>query len=258
MRNSARFIPSLFTILNLFSGFLSIINTANHNMEQACLFVIYASLFDALDGVAARFTRTSSRFGVELDSLADLVSFGTAPSFILYQFYFSRLGGIGIALSSLIMLFGAIRLAKFNARLVGFDKRYFSGVPIPLAALTVVSFFLFYYGSPGYSGSARLSDVFVYGMTFLLPLLMVSAFKYDTLPKFTLKEMKNHPVKFIFIFLIMIMITVTRGEGLFAFCLFYLSTGIFRSIINISRKKFRPYSKPHEDKGEEYTYKTTN
>ena len=73
MRNSTKFIPSLFTILNLFCGFLSIINAAENNLDQACLFVIYATLFDAFDGVVARFTGTSSKFGVELDSLSDLV-----------------------------------------------------------------------------------------------------------------------------------------------------------------------------------------
>ena len=255
MRNSTRFIPSLFTILNLFCGFLSIIYTAEHNLTQACLFVIYASLFDAVDGIAARFTRTSSRFGVELDSLADLVSFGAAPSFILYRFYFFGLDGIGIALASLVLLFGAIRLARFNARLVGFDKNYFSGVPVPLAALTIASFFLFYYVA-GFSQQS--SDIFIYVMTFLLPVLMVSNFKYDTFPRFTPFEIKKHPVKFIFIFLIIIMIAVTRGEGLFAFCLFYLSTGIFRSLVNITRKKLRSSSKPREDKGEEYTYKPTD
>jgi CDP-diacylglycerol--serine O-phosphatidyltransferase len=255
MRNSARFIPSLFTILNLFCGFLSIIYSAEHNLAQACLFVIYASLFDAVDGIAARFTRTTSKFGVELDSLADLVSFGAAPSFILYRFYFFRLDGIGIALASLVLLFGAIRLARFNARLVGFDKNYFSGVPVPLAALTIASFFLFYYGT---AFSREVNDIFIYVMIFLLPVLMVSNFKYDTFPRFSPFEMKKHPVKFIFIFLIIVIIAVTRGEGLFAFCLFYLSTGIFRSLVNITRKKFRASSKLHEDKGEEFRYKTTN
>jgi CDP-diacylglycerol--serine O-phosphatidyltransferase len=96
------------------------------------------------DGVVARFTGTSSKFGVELDSLADLVSFGVAPSFILYKVYFFSLDGLGIALSALIMIFGALRLARFNAQLVGFDKNYFSGVPVPIP-VTVSSFILYYY-----------------------------------------------------------------------------------------------------------------
>ena len=87
----------------------------------------------------------STSLSKELDSLADLVSFGVAPSFILYKIYFFSLDGFGIALSALIMIFGAIRLARFNAQLVGFDKSYFSGVPVPIPAVTVSSFVLYYY-----------------------------------------------------------------------------------------------------------------
>jgi CDP-diacylglycerol--serine O-phosphatidyltransferase len=247
MKNSMRFIPSLFTILNLFCGFLSIINAANNDINNACLFVIYASLFDAFDGVVARFTGTSSRFGVELDSLADTVSFGAAPSFIMYKFYFIHLDGIGIAVSALIMIFGALRLARFNSQMVGFDKNYFSGVPVPITALTVSSFFLFHFNR---SFSPDISYIFVYVLTFLLPVLMVSRLKYDTTPKFSRREFREHPVKMILVVLIIIMILVTRGEGLFPFCIFYLSTGIFRGARNIVRKTFfrkRHVDNPSED-----------
>lgn len=232
MRYPAKFMPSLFTILNLFSGFLSILYTANDDLTQACMFIIYASLFDAFDGVVARFTHTSSRFGVELDSLSDVVSFGAAPSFILYKFYFSNLDGIGIAVASLVMIFSALRLARFNAQLVGFDKNYFIGVPVPVSAITISSFFLFYFNK-NFSGS--LSSTFVYIIAISLPILMMSRLKYDTLPKFTVKEIKLHPVKSIFIFLIILFIIFTRGDGLFIFCLFYLISGIFRSGINIQK-----------------------
>ena len=254
MRNSTKFLPSLFTILNLFCGFLSIINAASNNLDQACLFVIYATLFDAFDGVVARFTGTSSKFGVELDSLSDLVSFGVAPSFIMYKAYFYHLDGIGIALAALIMIFSALRLARFNAQLVGFDKNYFSGVPVPITALTVVSFFLFHYNK-NFSGDISL--VFVYILTFLLPVLMVSKLKYDITPKFSKREFKLHPVKTITVVLIIIMILVTRGEGLFPFCIFYLATGIYRGSINITKKLLR--STKHRDIPEDHLkYKTTN
>ena len=227
MRNSARFIPSLFTVLNLFCGFLSIIYATNNVIEQASLFIIYASLFDAFDGVVARFTGTSSKFGVELDSLSDVVSFGVAPSFILYKFYFYQFEGPGIAIASLIMIFTALRLARFNAQLVGFDKNFFNGVPAPLSALTVSAFFLFYFNK---NFNPYVSEIFIYILAFLLPALMVTKFKYDTTPKFSGREIKAHPVKSIIILLIIIMIIVTKGDGLFVFCLFYLSTGIFRGI----------------------------
>ncbi|MBN8583591.1 MAG: CDP-diacylglycerol--serine O-phosphatidyltransferase [Ignavibacteria bacterium] len=235
MKNRMGFIPSLFTVLNLFCGFMAIINADALNFEQAALFILYAGLFDMFDGVVARFTGTSSKFGVELDSLADLVSFGVAPSFILYKVYFFSLDGIGIALSALIMIFGALRLARFNAQLVGFDKNYFSGVPVPIPAVTVSSFILFYYNQ---NFNAHVSEIFIYCIAIVLPLLMVSKFKYDTTPKFNKREVKEHPVKTIIVILSVILIAVTKGEGLFAFCLFYISTGIFRSTKNQVRKFF--------------------
>ncbi|MFI5145429.1 MAG: CDP-diacylglycerol--serine O-phosphatidyltransferase [Ignavibacteria bacterium] len=245
MRNS-KFIPGLFTILNLFCGFLSIINAAENNLNQACLFVIYATLFDAFDGVVARLTGTSSKFGVELDSLSDVVSFGAAPSFLLYKYYFYHLDGIGIAVASLVMIFAALRLARFNAQLVGFDKNFFTGVPVPVTALTVSSFFLYHYNQ---NFPEDVSFVFVYILTFLLPVLMVTKLKYDTTPKFSKREFKTHPVKLILVILILIMIFATRGQGLFPFCVFYLSTGIFRGARNIIRKTF--FKKKHIDNPEE-------
>jgi CDP-diacylglycerol--serine O-phosphatidyltransferase len=253
VRYSAKFVPSLFTILNLFCGFLSILNAANNDINQACLFIIYASLFDAFDGVVARFTHTSSRFGVELDSLSDVVSFGAAPSFILYKFYFYGLNGIGIAVASLLMIFSALRLARFNAQLAGFDKSYFIGVPVPVSAITVSSFFLFFFNK---NFSVSLSSTFVYIIAIALPLLMVSRFKYDTLPKFTLREMKLHPVKFIFIFLIILFIIFTKGDGLFVFCLFYLCTGLLRSGKNLFKKIFLRKHHESPDPGEKLGYKT--
>lgn len=227
------FIPSLFTVLNLFCGFLSIVYASLGNIEPASLFIIYAGLFDTFDGIVARFTGTSSKFGVELDSLADVVSFGAAPSFLLYKAHFYSLDGFGIALSALVMIFAALRLARFNTQLVGFDKNYFSGVPAPLAALTVSAFFLFYYDK---NFNHRTSEIFAYVLAVLLPALMVSKFRYDTTPKLSVREIRKHPVKFILLLLVAILVVITKGEGLFAFCLFYLSTGIFRGIFNTARK----------------------
>ena len=250
------FIPSLFTVLNLFCGFMSLISAEAENFQQACLFIIYAGLFDAFDGVVARFTGTSSRFGVELDSLADVVSFGAAPSFLLYKAYFHLQDGFGIALASLIMIFGALRLARFNAQLVGFDKNYFSGVPVPIPAVTVSAFFLFYFNK---NFSPQLSEIFVYSLAIVLPLLMVSKFKYDTAPKFSKRDIKEHPVKFVIVLLSAILIAVTKGEGLFAFCLFYISTGIFRGIKNQGRKFFFAKKISNEKQTEEnLKFKSSN
>jgi CDP-diacylglycerol--serine O-phosphatidyltransferase len=234
---------------------MSIINADAMNFEQASLFILYAGLFDMFDGVVARFTGTSSKFGVELDSLADLVSFGVAPSFILYKIYFISLDGFGIALSALIMIFGALRLARFNAQLVGFDKNYFSGVPVPIPAVTVSSFILYYYNK---NFNAGVSEIFIYCIAIILPLLMVSKFKYDTTPKVNKRELKEHPVKSVIVILSVLLIVFTKGEGLFAFCMFYISTGIFRSTKNQIRKNFFSKKLKGNETDESLKLKETN
>ena len=90
----------------------------------------------------ARITHSSSQFGVELDSLADVVSFGVAPSFMVYQVYLHTIEPWGIIIAALPVVLGAIRLARFNVQLVGFDKDYFNGLPIPMQAITVCAFIL--------------------------------------------------------------------------------------------------------------------
>jgi CDP-diacylglycerol--serine O-phosphatidyltransferase len=168
-----------------------------------------------------------------------VVSFGAAPSFILYNIYFKDHGDFGVFLSSLILVFAAIRLARFNVQLVGFDKDYFSGVPVPMAALTICSYIYFYHNKLfGY----ELSERFIIGLAVALPILMVSKFRYDSIPKISLNAIKKYPVKFIFLFVGIIICVVTKGEGLFLFCLFYLSTGIFRGVYNQLRKTRRRHS----------------
>src|SRR5436305_1351453 len=113
--------------MNLFCGFFAIVKATEGSYQTAAWLIVLAGTFDALDGAMARITNSSSEFGVELDSLADVVSFGTAPAFILYSAYFHNLETIGVMLAALPALCGALRLARFNVQLVGFDKDYFRG-----------------------------------------------------------------------------------------------------------------------------------
>jgi len=231
---SRKFIPSLFTILNAFCGFMSIIFAAKGDFTNACLFIIYASLFDAVDGLAARLTKSSSQFGVELDSLSDVISFGAAPSFLLYNIYMDQLGDIGIVLSSLLMVFAALRLARFNVQLTGFDKNKFNGLPVPMAAMTIVSYILFYHNK---IFSPVVSEKVLLTLSIALPLLMVSRIKYDSLPKPSLIVIKNNPIIFIILFIAIVLTIATKGEGSFSFCLFYIFTGIIRGIKEIIFRK---------------------
>ncbi|CAN5438179.1 CDP-diacylglycerol--serine O-phosphatidyltransferase [soil metagenome] len=230
------FIPSLFTILNAFCGFMSIIQAFNGNFELAAWLIVYASLFDAVDGLAARLTNSASEFGVELDSLSDVISFGAAPSILLYTVYFKSFNEFGILISSLIMVFGAIRLARFNVQLVGFEKDKFSGVPIPMAAITICSYIVYYHNK---IFSPIVSERMIIVLAIALPILMVSKFKYDSIPKFSKSAFKQFPVRYIILVLGVIISILTKGEGVFSFCLFYLSTGIVRSTYNYLRKRTR-------------------
>ena len=172
MRVTRAFVPSLFTVLNMFCGFMSIINASRQEFIAASWFIVLAAGFDSLDGVMARITKSTSDFGVQIDSLSDVVSFGAAPAFLVYQMSLWTMGGLGMLLSSLLMIFGGLRLARFNVQLVGFDKDHFVGLPIPVSALTVASFTLNYF-VPG-PGLPPLAATLLPWMVVLLGLLMVS------------------------------------------------------------------------------------
>lgn len=230
MRITRAVVPSLFTVLNMFCGFLSIIRASKGEFVAASWFIILAAGFDALDGVMARITRSSSEFGVEIDSLSDVVSFGAAPAYLVYQVSLQTLGGFGILLSSLPMIFGGLRLARFNTQLVGFDKDHFVGLPIPASALTIASFVLDYWntGGLGDTPAALLPYLVV-----MLSLLMVSKVKYDTLPRISSKAIKKEPWKFIFFALAIIVVFVTGGSAILPLFGLFILLGIVRYVGSI-------------------------
>lgn len=221
------FIPSLFTVLNAFCGFMSIILASSGDFTGASLFIIYAMLFDAVDGLIARLLNSASEFGVELDSLSDVISFGAAPSYLLYTLYFKNLDGIGILISALIMVFASLRLARFNVQLEGFEKDTFKGVPTPMSAAIVCCYVIFYHNK---LFSPEVSSIIVYVIAIGLPILMVSKFKYDAMPKFSKRAVLKSPVKYILILAAIVIVIATAGKGSLYVFLFYILTGIFRSI----------------------------
>lgn len=226
---SKRFIPSLFTILNAFCGFYSIVSSSNGDYETAALFIFYASLFDMFDGIVARILKSSSEFGVELDSLSDVISFGVAPSFLLYSLYFKNFEAIGVAIASMMMAFAAIRLARFNVELVGFDKNKFYGVPTPLAALTIATYILFFHNiilPPQESEKAILA------LSVAIPLLMVSKFQYPVFPKVSIKSLKANKLIFSFLFIVILITIFTKGVASFPICILYILSGVIKSSIN--------------------------
>lgn len=235
LRITPSFIPNLFTLMNMFCGFLSIVNASEGNYSYAAWLIIIAAIFDALDGAVARLTNSSSKLGVELDSLSDIVSFGAAPSFLMYSTHLQTMGAVGIIISSLIMLAGGFRLARFNVQLVGFTKNYFSGLPIPSSAITIVAFVLAFHTDYGFDEPyASL----VIPLILLLSFLMMSKVRYDAIPKISLKGLRDKPVHTAVITAAIILLIFTSYEGLFYIFVFNVLFGIFRQVYRwISKKK---------------------
>ena len=231
-------VPNLFTAINMFSGFLSILSTSDGNYNYAAWLIFIAAIFDALDGLVARLTNSSSELGVELDSLSDIISFGAAPSFLLYKTYFYSFNTWGIIISSLPLIAGGFRLARYNIQLVGFEKSFFLGLPIPTSALTIASFVLAFFNK-GYK--APFSD-FIIPMVLILAYLMISNIRYETLPKFTAKGIKEKPYHFIFLVLSALLVIILYKLGLFLVFVILILIGIFRhfyrliSSLHTSRK----------------------
>jgi CDP-diacylglycerol--serine O-phosphatidyltransferase len=195
----------------------------------------------------ARITRSSSQFGVELDSLADVVSFGAAPSFLVFQVHLNIFQSWGILISSMPLIFGAIRLARFNVQLVGFDKSHFSGLPIPAQAIALCAFVLQNY-TIGFGLNGWPRDLLA-PLVIVLSLLMVSRVKYDTLPKFTRKDLRAHPWKAVGFVLGGLIVVFSKGEYLFAVLAAFIFGGVLRSIY----KWFKRYSGETEKDTEEET-----
>ena len=192
-------LPSLFTTGNLFCGFYSMIQSFNHNYEKAAYAIILAGAFDLLDGRVARMTKSTSQFGLEYDSIADVVSFGVAPAILGYVWLLQDFGNLGWAASFFFAACGALRLARFNALAQSTAKSYFVGLPIPAAANTVAAAAILYKINPFFFPSQLMLV-----MMFVLGLLMVSRIRYRSFKDFDLR----HRRKFFLLVLLVMVITI--------------------------------------------------
>jgi len=236
-------IPNTATSLNIFSGFLSIVLASEGNFHLAALFIFIATFFDLIDGLLARLTKTASPFGVELDSLADVVSFGVAPAFLVYQVYFIKYDFLGIVISSLVLIFGALRLARFNVQVEDIKiKQDFSGLPIPIAAITLASFILFYYNGVNI---VKPFGAFLLPTIIVLSLLMVSKIRYNTLPKMKYLSLLSKISIYLIAIILIVLIYFTNGEAFFYMIIFHILFGIFRHIyfMLFSNSKFNMANK---------------
>ncbi|MDD4506447.1 MAG: CDP-diacylglycerol--serine O-phosphatidyltransferase [Sulfurospirillaceae bacterium] len=181
--------PNLFTAASAFLGVVSIIASANGEFEKAAVFILLSLIFDGLDGRVARMTNTTSKFGAEFDSLADIVAFGVAPAMLFYFSIGHDYGKVGSLLCAMYVVFGAIRLARFNVMIGVSEPSVFIGVPIPTAAVVVAMWILLYGEHPFMHG---FEWVMLVGMG-VLSFLMVSNIRYPSFKKIDFK--KAHLIK---------------------------------------------------------------
>jgi CDP-diacylglycerol--serine O-phosphatidyltransferase len=141
-RRLAFFLPNIFTALNLACGFVAMMHSFKGDFYKAAMFIVLGAVFDSVDGRVARMTGTQSSFGEQFDSMSDLVSFGIAPAILFYFRFLPESGRLGLVVTFLYMLCGALRLARFNANIDRVKSDYFQGLPIPGAASAVTGLVL--------------------------------------------------------------------------------------------------------------------
>ncbi|MCC6556488.1 MAG: CDP-diacylglycerol--serine O-phosphatidyltransferase [Polyangiaceae bacterium] len=187
LRKTLFLLPNLITLSSIFCGFDSIRLSATARNEddfyRAALLIIFAMFFDTLDGRVARMTKTQSAFGLQIDSLADIVSFGVAPSMLVYQWTLHRFGLAGLIVSFVFTACGAVRLARFNVLSTGEDgkpqkpSKYIVGLPIPGAAGVLVAIVVANHAVAGAIGGAEYAAA-ILGTTIGLSFLMVSTIRF--------------------------------------------------------------------------------
>lgn len=188
MKRGIYLLPNLFTTGNLLCGFSSIVASINAQYGRAAVAILIAVCLDYLDGKVARLTNSSSAFGLEYDSLADLLSFGMAPGLLLYAWTLRPFGHFGWLAAFLFVICGAVRLARFNVQATDEQKYTFTGLPIPAAAGLIASAVLLglqLYGD--FDGSETDRPLFIVLTVYALAFLMISNFKYRSFKRVQMK-----------------------------------------------------------------------
>jgi CDP-diacylglycerol--serine O-phosphatidyltransferase len=223
-------LPSAFTLGNLFFGVYAIVSASRGDFIWAAWFVVFAGTLDVLDGSVARFTRTGSRFGAELDSLVDAISFGVAPGFILYRVFFESTQGYWI-LSFVYIMAVVVRLARFNVEQGGEAKRNFHGLPSPAAGMTLACFYPFSQTPffQQYFADLRWLDIMAVSVV-LIGVLLVSHVPYARFPKIGLRTSRGIVNTVLVLGGIFAALTIPR-YFLFSLGLLYITWGLLKSVI---------------------------
>jgi CDP-diacylglycerol--serine O-phosphatidyltransferase len=247
-RRGIYLIPNLLTTGNLFCGFYAMISVFNADYLHAAMAILVAMAFDVLDGKSARLTKTTSRFGVEYDSLADVVSFGVAPALLIYSWALSSYGRIGWVAAFLFLACGTLRLARFNVQVGTVESKHFVGLPIPAAAGVIASLVVMDHHI--LRMGAEVKPLLILALIYALAFLMVSTFRYRSFKDFHLRGRKPFHM---LVSAVLVLIVLAAEPQILMFVLFagYAISGVIdRPVAAIARKLFKqpapaPTAGPH-------------
>ncbi len=235
MKKGIYILPNTLTLIGMFGGFFAIIMAIEGRFVWAAWAVLASMIFDGLDGFIARLTGSNTRFGIELDSLSDLVAFGLAPAIIIYQSSIAPFGRAGWLAAFLYVACGALRLARFNIQMVTTERKSFMGVPIPGAATVLMTLIIFC----NERGIDPKGSVFVLVLTFVLSLLMVSTLRFHGAKEINFKRRKPFWI-LVSLVLIFVIIAIRPEIALFLFAMLYLAIGIIENIYLFARRRRKP------------------
>jgi CDP-diacylglycerol--serine O-phosphatidyltransferase len=230
LRRGAAILPSLFTIGNLFIGFLAIVRAVNNDLNGAAPLIVLAIVLDILDGRIARLTGTTSEFGAQLDSLSDLVSFGVAPALLAYQWGLSSLPR-GFLAAFFFVMCAALRLARFNVQKKATDSRYFVGLPSPAAAGQIAAI-VYFWPDPL---TTRSGGMFTAALLVLVAFLMVSTLKYWSFKTIDLKSRRSH-FQMVGVGGLLVLVSIEPSWAFLGWACFYTLSGIFLYLVPSLRR----------------------
>ena len=238
-------LPNLLTTAALFAGFLGILWAIDGRFELSALAILAACIFDGLDGKIARLTKSASDFGIQFDSLSDLVSFGVCPAVTIYLWQTHHFGQVGLVVPFLFMACGALRLARFNLQTKSLPKKFFVGLPIPAAACTLAALILFSTYLPEVI-LVHVLPTFTLALAFVLSLLMISKVKYASFKE--LEMVRLHPFSST-VTAIMLFVLVASEPKLIIFIVFmtYIISGILYTYIYLPLRKPAHLREPRKE-----------
>jgi CDP-diacylglycerol---serine O-phosphatidyltransferase len=234
-------LPNLVTTASLFAGFYSLVATLNRDYYTAAIMIFVSAVCDGLDGKVARMTGSTSKFGVEYDSLADVVAFGVTPALMMYAWALQPYGRLGWLASFLFVACGALRLARFNVQVNTVESKRFVGLPIPAAASMVAATVLLFHHlgrlpQELFQAPFMFKRLAIITLIYLLAFLMVSNFRYYSFKDPAL--IKRQPFGFLLLAVILLIIVVAEPVVMvFVIMLCYVLSGPIGFILTWPRRR---------------------